>query len=141
MARILTPEDLNKLVEPLYTITPVLAYHLAITIFLAISVFLTVMQQGFNFLVEYAFITTFQSGSTFLRALGIIWYITWGVGFFTIIPLYYVSLHNIERYFRESSDLVFQQLKVKVIVKKDQLNKFVLIDGFKKIDSLEITTR
>ena len=64
----------------------------------------------------------------------------WGIGFFTIIPLYYVSVHCIERYFRDCEDRIFQDLRVKVHVKKDQPNKFLLIDGFKKIDSLEIAS-
>lgn len=51
LARVISPEDLNKLVEPMYTITPIFAYHLAITIFLALSVLLTVLQQGFNALI------------------------------------------------------------------------------------------
>lgn len=79
--------------------TPVLAYHLAITIFVALSVLLTIMQQGFNYLISFGFITTVDANNSYLHALGIIWYIVWAVGLFTIIPLYYVSVHNIERFF------------------------------------------
>lgn len=100
MNSIITPENLNRLVEPLYTMTPVLSYHMAITIFLAFSVLLTVLQQGFNALIEFAFITSIDNNNWYLHTLGVIWYCVWGVGLFTIIPLYYVSLHHIERYFR-----------------------------------------
>ena len=31
--------------------TPVLAYHLAITIFMALSVLVTLLQQGYNYLI------------------------------------------------------------------------------------------
>lgn len=51
MNSIITPENLNRLVEPLYTMTPILSYHMAITIFLAFSVLLTALQQGFNALI------------------------------------------------------------------------------------------
>ena len=100
MVRILSPEDLNRLVEPLYTITPILAYHMAITIFIAFSILLTVLQQGFNVLIEFAFITSLDHDNWYLHTLGIIWYCVWGVGLFTIVPLYYVSIHHFERYFR-----------------------------------------
>lgn len=47
----ISAEDLNKLLEPIYTMTPVLAYHLAITIFVALSVLVTLLQQGYNYLI------------------------------------------------------------------------------------------
>lgn len=51
LSSIITPENLNKLVEPMYTMTPVLAYHLSITIFVALSVLITLLQQSYNWLV------------------------------------------------------------------------------------------
>lgn len=138
MARVLSPEDLNRLVEPMYQIKPIFAYHLAITIFLAISVLLTLMQQGFNLLIEFAFITSLDQNNYYLRTLGIIWYCIWAVAFFVIIPLYYVTVQHVERYFRDSNDPIFSQLRVKVSVNKSAPNKFLLIDGFKKLDSIEI---
>jgi hypothetical protein len=81
----------------MYTMTPVLAYHLAITIFVALSIFLTFMQQAYNWLVEFSIVT--GSGASYLQTLGIIWYVTWALGLFTIVPLYYVTLHNVERFF------------------------------------------
>jgi hypothetical protein len=138
MARVISPEDLNKLVEPMYLITPIFAYHLAITIFLALSVLLTFLQQGFNLLIEFAFITSLDQNNYYLRTLGIIWYCVWGIGLFTIVPLYYVSVHHVERYFRDSQGPIFTELRVKAIVNKSAPNKFLLIDGFKKLDSIEI---
>jgi hypothetical protein len=51
MKPLLNAERLNELAEPIYLMTPVLAYHLAITIFCALSVVLTLMQQFFNYLI------------------------------------------------------------------------------------------
>jgi hypothetical protein len=48
---VLSPEELNKLIEPLYLMTPVLAYHLAITIFIALSLLITILQQSYNYLI------------------------------------------------------------------------------------------
>ena len=94
-----SPEDLNKLVEPLYLRTPVLIYHIAITIFLALSVLLTVLQQGLYWLVEFAFLDI-NPGNGYLRTLGILWYCLWGISIFVIIPLYYASIWHVENYFR-----------------------------------------
>ena len=135
MAKVISPEDMNRLVEPMYLMTPVLGYHLAISIFLAFSILLTILQQGFNWLIEFAFLNISPSNS-YLHTLGILWYCIWGIGLFTIIPLYYVSLNNIERYFRDASDPIFEELHVRVRVKKDEPGKFVLIPGFKKLDAL-----
>jgi len=85
------------------------------------------MQQGLNFLIEYAFVDISNSAGPFLRTLGIIWYCIWVIGFFTIIPLYYVSIHNIERYFKDSSDKIFEEFKVRVQITKDPPSKFLLI--------------
>jgi hypothetical protein len=58
----------------------------------------------------------------------------------TIVPLYYVTIHNVERYFRDCSHKVFDEMRVRLKIKRDQPNKFLIIDGFKKIDSLEIVS-
>jgi len=86
---------------------PVLAYHLAISIFLALSVLLTLLQQGYNYLVEFGFITNTTSSGSYLRTLGYIWYVTWVLGVFTIVPLYYVSLNTIERFFLDDGNGTF----------------------------------
>jgi len=85
------------------------------------------MQQGFNFLIEYAFLDISDSGAPFLKTLGVVWYCIWVIGFFTIIPLYYVSIHNIEHYFKESSDKIFEEFRVRVKITKDPPSKFLLI--------------
>jgi hypothetical protein len=77
--------------------------------------------------------------NSYLHALGIIWYIVWGVGLITIIPLYYVSVNNIERYFLEGGNEKFQELGISIKINKKAPGKFLLIEGFKKIDSLEIS--
>lgn len=120
----------------MYKIRPVFAYHLAITIFCALSVLLTVMQQAFNYLIEFGFVTSSDPNNSYLRALGVIWYVVWGLGLVTIIPLYYVSINSIERYFVDGESDKFRKLGVKVQIRKDPPSKFLLIDGFKKIDKL-----
>ena len=120
----------------MYLKTPILAYHAAITIFLALSVLLTVMQQGLYWLVEFTFLDI-NPGNGYLRTLGIMWYCLWAIGLFTIVPLYYVSIWHVENFFREG-DPSFEEFRVKFNVKKDKPGKFVLIPGFKRIDSLEL---
>lgn len=88
-------EDLNRLIEPIYTMTPVLAYHLAITIFVALSVLITLLQQGYNFLIEFRFVDNTADNVSFLQTMGVIWYAIWVVGVVSIVPLYYVTLHNV----------------------------------------------
>jgi hypothetical protein len=139
MGAVLSPQDLNRLVEPMYLMTPVLAYHLSITIFLAFSLLLTLLQQGFYWLVEFAFLDIAPS-SEYLHTLGVIWYVVWALGLLVICPLYFVAVNNIEQYFRAGSDPIFEELRVQVKIKKDQPGKFVLIEGFKKIDALEIVS-
>lgn len=139
MRDVLSPEDMNLLLEEMYTMTPVLAYHLAITVFLALSVLLTALQQGFNYLIEFGFITSVSPTNGYLQTLGYIWYVTWVLGVITIVPLYYVSLFNIERYFTDSDAKPFKDLQVKATVHKDPPGKFLLIPGFKKIDKLEFS--
>lgn len=119
----------------MYTMTPVLAYHLAITIFVALSIFLTFMQQAYNWLVEFSIVT--GSGASYLQTLGIIWYVTWALGLFTIVPLYYVTLHNVERFFVDENERSFRDLGVRVKINKNPESKWLLIPGFKRIDSLE----
>ena len=131
---------MNKLVEPLYKVTPFFAYHVAITAFVALSIILTLLQQGFNYLISFGFISSVDPNNYYLRTLGIIWYVVWGVGFFSIVPLYFVSLQHVENYFISCENRVFGEMRVRVRVKKDAPNKFLFIDGFKKIDSLEIVS-
>ena len=88
----------------MYLKTPVLAYHMAITIFLALSVLLTVMQQGLYWLVEFTFLDI-NPGNDYLRTLGILWYCLWVIAFFVIIPLYYVAIWHIETFFRENDPI------------------------------------
>ena len=94
VGRIASPEVLNELVEPLYLKTPVLAYHIAITIFLCFSVLLTVLQQGFYWLIEFMFLDI-NPGNGYLHTLGILWYCIWLIGLFVIIPLYFVAVWHI----------------------------------------------
>jgi hypothetical protein len=54
---------------------------------------LTALQQSYNYLVEFRIIT--GGGASYLQAIGIIWYVVWILGVVVIIPLYYVSIHNI----------------------------------------------
>lgn len=75
--------------------TPVLAYHLAITIFVALSVLITLLQQGYNFLIEFRFVDNTADNVSFLQTMGVIWYAIWVVGVVSIVPLYYVTLHNV----------------------------------------------
>ena len=124
----------------MYTLTPVLAYHITITVFLALSLVLTFLQFGFNAIIEFAFISNLDPGNTYLHALGVVWYCTWGIGLVVIIPLYYVSIYHMERYLREGKDPIFEELRVKVNVKKNEGGRFVLIPGFKKMDSIEIVS-
>lgn len=138
VGRIITPENLNTVIEPLYLKTPILAYHMAITIFLALSVLLTLLQQGLYWLIEFAFLDL-NPGNGYLHTLGILWYCLWIIGLFTIIPLYYVSIWHVEVFFREG-DPSFEEYRVKFNVKKDPPGKFVLIPGFKRIDALEIVS-
>lgn len=79
---------------------------------------------------------TYDNG--YLRTLGIIWYCVWGIGLFTIIPLYYVAVHHVERYFRDCNDPIFSELGVRVNIKKGETSKFLLIEGFKKLEAIEI---
>lgn len=138
LTSIISAENLNKLVEPMYTMTPVLAYHLAITIFVALSVLITLLQQAYNWLVEFAIVN--GGGSGYLQTLGVIWYIIWVLGVVTIVPLYYVSLHNVERFFVEENEKSFKELGVSVKIIKNPPSKFLLIPGFKRIDSLEFSS-
>jgi len=103
----------------MYTMTPVLAYHLAISIFCALSVLLTAMQQSFNYLIEFGFVTNADPNNSYLHALGIVWYVVWALGLITIIPLYYVSVNNIERYFVEGGNEKFRELRVNVKITKN----------------------
>jgi len=73
--------------------TPVFSFHLSITIFLAMSLLLTALQQSYNYLVEFRIIT--GEGAAYLQTIGIVWYVTWALGALVIVPLYYVSIHNI----------------------------------------------
>ena len=77
----------------MYLMTPVFCFHLSITIFLALSLLLTALQQSYNYLVEFRIIT--GGGVSYLQTIGILWYVIWVLGAFVIIPLYYVSIHNI----------------------------------------------
>jgi hypothetical protein len=122
----------------MYTMTPVLAYHLSITIFVALSVVVTLLQQGYNWLIEFSIAT--GGGTGYLQTLGIIWYVVWVLGVVTTIPLYYVSLHNIERFFIEENERSFRELGVSVKIIKNPPSKFLLIPGFKRIDSLEFSS-
>lgn len=121
----------------MYTMTPVLAYHLAITIFVALSVLITLLQQGYNWLIEFSFVAAGDGG--YLRTLGVIWYITWVLGIVTIVPLYYVTLHNVEQFFIQGNQGSFRELGVSVKINKNPPTKFLLIPGFKRIDSLEFS--
>ena len=134
---VISAENLNKLVEPMYTMTPILAYHLSITVFLALSVLTTVLQQGYTWFESFAIIT--GTSASYLHALGIIWYITWVLGVVVIVPLYYVSLHNVERFFVEENEKSFKDLGVRVKIHKNPPGRFLLIPGFKRIDSLEFS--
>jgi hypothetical protein len=94
------------------------------------------MQQAFNYLIEFGFVTSTDPNNSYLRALGVIWYVVWGLGLVTIIPLYYVSINSIEGYFVDADSDKFRKLGVRVRIKKDAPTQFLLIDGFKKIDKL-----
>ena len=125
------------MVEPIYEMTPVLFYHLAITIFIGLSVLLTALQQGYNILLQFGIVDSAHASWEYFRVIGIIWYICWALGFLTIIPLYYVALNNIERFFVENAN----SLPVNVTINKNPPSKFLLIPGFKKIDWLEISPK
>ena len=137
MGRVISPEDLNRLAGPMYLLTPVLCYHMAITIYLALSVLLGIMQLGFNWLIEFAFLDIAPSNG-YLHTLGILWYCVWIAGLVVVVPLYYVSLVNVHRYFGEGTDPIFRELRVKVRLVMGEPSKFVLIPGFKKVEGLEI---
>jgi len=113
-----------------------MAYHMAITIFLALSVVLLLMQQGYSLLTEFIFLDL--GTSNFMQIVGIIWYIVWGIGLLVIIPLYFFAVQAIEKYFRDADDPIFGELRVRVGIKKDEPSDKVLIEGFKKIDALDI---
>ena len=117
VSRIISPENLNRMVEPMYEIGTVMAYHMAITIFLVLSVLLLLIQQGYSLLVEFAFMDL--GTNSFMKAVGIIWYIVWGLGLVTIVPLYFLAVQQIEKYFRDADDPIFRELGVRVNIRKE----------------------
>ena len=94
MSRVISPDDMNRLVEPIYLLTPVLMYHMTITIFLALSILLAIMQQAVGWLIDFAFLDI-DANNGYLHTLGDIWYIIWAIGLVASIGLYYVSVNNI----------------------------------------------
>ena len=95
MGSIINAEGLNEMIEPIYEMAPVLAYHLAITIFLGLSLLLTTLTQGYNLLLQFAIIDSAHASWEYFRVIGVVWYLCWGLGVLVIVPLYYVALNNI----------------------------------------------
>lgn len=95
------------------------------------SVLITLLQQGYNILIEFWIVN--GTSDSYLRTLGVIWYIVWGLGIFIAVPLYYVTLHNVERFFTEENDKSFRDLGISVKINKTKPSKFLLIPGFQRI--------